>query len=100
MQYIKEMVDQIEDEVKSAKNYAEKYLRLKAAGNTTLASKYKTMAEDEIRHAMVIHGEATEEVEKLSKVYPNPPTEMMDKWEHEHKEAIEKIAWVKHMLTL
>ena len=99
MKFISDLVDDISEEVEGAKKYAEKYLRLRATGNSSLASKYKTMAEDEIRHAMIIHDEASAEVEKLSTVY-TPPADMMDKWKHEHKEAVEKIAWVKQMLSL
>lgn len=99
MQYIKELVEHLDEEVEGAKEYAEKYLRLRATGDTSLASKYKSMAEDELRHAMIIHDEATAEVDRLSKVY-TPPVEMMEKWKYEHEKAIEKVAWIKQMLAM
>jgi ferritin len=100
MTYIKKLAEQIKDEIESAMTYAEKSLYLKAKDETSLASKYKSMAEDELSHAMTIHTEAVQEIEKLSKVYPNPPIEMMEKWEHEHKEFIEKVAQIRHLLSM
>lgn len=29
-----------------------------------------------------------------------PPTEMMDKWEKDHKKYVEKSAWIKQMLSM
>jgi ferritin len=99
MHYIKKIVEQLDEEIEGAKEYVEKSLHLKATGNTVLASKYKDMAEDELRHAMIIHDEAVAEIEKLSKVY-TPPAEMMKKWEYEHKEYVERVAWIKQMLAM
>lgn len=39
------------------------------------------------------------EINELKKVY-TPPEEMMEKWEHEHREFIEKTAWIKQMLAM
>ena len=99
MQHIKRLAEQMEDEIHSAKEYAEKYVECKAKGNATYAAKYKAMAEDELRHAMFFHEVAVKEVEEMSKVY-TPPVEMQEKWEHEHKEYVERVAWVKQMLSL
>lgn len=100
MTHIKKFIEQIEDEIESAMAYAEKSLYLKARDETSLASKYRSMAEDELSHAMTIHGEAVQEIERLSKTYPNPPVEMMEKWEHEHKEFIERVAQIRHLLSM
>lgn len=99
MRYIKHYVDQIEDEIASAENYAEKSVESKAKGNAQNAAKYKAMAEDELRHAMFFHELATKEIEELSKIY-TPPVEMLDKWEHEHREYVEKVALIKQMLSM
>lgn len=99
MRYIKHYVEAIEEELEGAKNYAEKYVECKAKGNSHKASKYKEMAEDELRHSMNIHEWATQEIDELSKIY-TPPVEMMEKWEKAHKEYVSKAAWIRQMLAL
>ena len=99
MTRIKNLADQIKDELCSAKDYAEEYLTFKAKGESTWAARYKQMSEQELQHASFIHDRAVAEIEELRKVY-TPPEEMMEKWEHEHKEYIEKAAWIRQMLTM
>lgn len=99
MKKIKEYVEQINEELESAKEYAEKYVELKAKNNTAWANKYKEMAQDELKHAMVVHDYAVTEIEELNKVY-TPPQDMVDKWEKEHKIYVEQSAWIKTMLQL
>ena len=93
------MADQIMEELDSAKEYAEEYLTFKAKGDGSWASRYKTMSEQELQHASYIHDRAVAEIDELRKVY-TPPEEMMQKWEHDHREYIEKAAWIKQMLTM
>ena len=99
MTKIKRQVEHILDELEGAKEYAECYVSEKAKGNTQWATRYKEMANDELKHAMYLHDKVTVEIEEISKVY-TPPQEMMDKWEHDHKEYVEKSAWIKQMLAL
>lgn len=99
MTKIKSQVDNILDEVCGAKDYAECYVESKAKGNTQWANRYKEMAQDELKHANYLHEKVVADIEELKKVY-TPPQEMMDKWEHDHREYVEKSAWVKQMLTM
>lgn len=99
MKKIKRLVDQIEEEICSAKDYAECYLDYKAHDDSMWANRYKEMAMDEIKHATYIHERAVNEIEELSAVY-TPPEKMLEKWEHAHKEFIEKVAWIKQMLAM
>ena len=99
MTRIKELADEIKDELCSAKEYAEEYLTFKAKENGTWANRYKEMAQDELKHANYIHERVVGEIEELRKVY-TPPEDMMQKWESDHKKYIEKAAWVKQMLTM
>lgn len=98
MKAIKELTDWMSEEICSAKDYAEKYLSLKAKGNQW-ASKFKAMAEDELKHATVVHDYAMEEIKELRAIY-TPPAEMMEKWDKEHIKYVEKAAWVKQMLSM
>ena len=99
MTRIKNLIDQLKEEICSAKDYSEEYLTFKAKGDSSWATKYKTMAEQELLHASYIHDRIVAEITELRKVY-TPPEEMMEKWEHEHREYIEKVAWVKQMLAM
>lgn len=98
MKIIKKMVDRIDDEIESAQNYAEKYLELKAADDPD-SSKYKDMANDEIRHATFIHDIAVKKIDLLRNVY-TPPFNMEKKWEESHKLYVERVAWIKQMLQM
>jgi hypothetical protein len=100
MTKIKQLAEWIDDELHGAKNYAEKAIECKAMGNTSRYNDYKTMASQELTHADALHTMVVQDIEELRKVYPNPPSEMMDKWDYDHKKYVEKSAWIKQMLTL
>lgn len=99
MKCIQKLVDQMCEEIQGAADYAEEALMFKAKGNTSWASKYKQMAEQELSHATNIHDRAVEEIGALSKVY-TPPAEMEEKWTAAHKTYVEKFAWVKQMVGM
>lgn len=99
MRAIKKYVEAIDEEIEGAKDYAEKYVECKAKGDMGKANRYKEMASDEIKHAMYIHEWAIAEIEEIKKVFV-PPVDMLEKWEKAHKEYVEKVAWIKQMLSL
>jgi hypothetical protein len=99
MTKIKEMIDDLKEEIDGAKCYAEKALESKIS-NSSRYSKYKSMAEQELEHASIIHEFLVEDINSLKAVYPNPPQYMMEEWEKSHKYYIEKVAWIKMMLSM
>lgn len=99
MTKIKNLIAQIDDEIEGAKEYAESYLECKAKGNSQWSTRYKEMANDELKHAGYIHDKAIADIDELKKVY-TPPVEMQEKWDKSHKEYVEKAAWIKQMLTM
>ena len=99
MKKIKEYVEAIDEELEGAKEYAEKYVECKAKDNMQSATKYKEMANDELKHAMYEHEWAVKEIEEISRVY-TPPIEMQEKWDKAHKEYVEKVAWIRQMLSM
>lgn len=99
MYYIKEIVNELNEEIEGAKNYAERYVKYKAKNNMPWANRFKEMANDELKHCNYLHELVVFEIEELKKIY-SPPAEMLEKWEHEHKEYVEKVAWIKQMLTM
>lgn len=99
MTKIKNLVNQIDEELESAKGYAESYVECKAKGNANYANKYKEMAMQELNHAMFIHEITVKEIEELEKTVV-APAEMKEKWNKDHEAYVEKSAWIKQMLTL
>lgn len=99
MRAIKMYVEQIEEELEGAKDYAEKYVECKAKGNTQAAGRYKEMAMDELKHASYIHDMAVTNIAEIEKIY-TPPVDMQEKWQHAHKAFVEKTAWIRQMLAM
>lgn len=99
MTRIKDLADEIKDELHSAKCYAEEYLTFKAKEDSAWANRYKEMAQEELKHAGYIHDRVVMEIEELRKVY-TPPQDMLDKWDSDHKKYIEKAAWIRQMLAM
>ena len=99
MKTIKWYVESIEEELESAKQYAEKYVELKANDDIHSANIYKEMATDELKHASYEHEFAIKEIHKISNVY-TAPSDMQEKWEKSHKEYVEKSAWIRQMLSM
>jgi len=99
MTRIKNLADKIKDELCDAKDYAEEALYYKSKNNGEWYSRYKSMAEDELKHAGYLHDRVASEIDQLKAVM-TPPEDMLDKWNHEHREYIEKAAWVKQMLAM
>lgn len=99
MRKIKKYVDGIEAELCDAKNYAECYVENKASGNMSRANKYKEMANDELKHSMILHQISIEDITELNNVF-TPTAEMEEKWEKAHKDYVDKSAWIKQMLSM
>lgn len=99
MKMIKVLVEQLDEELEGAKEYAEKYVECKVKGNMQRASRYKEMAEDELKHSGYIHEMAVQEIEQLKKVY-TAPADMQEKWDKSHKEYVERAAWIRQMLLM
>ena len=101
MKKIADYVDGIRDEVNGAKEYANKYVEEKAlSSNNGRASTYKKMANDELDHATLLHQMASEDIQEIRKVYPNPPTDMQEEWNKTHKQFVEEVSWVRQMLNM
>lgn len=99
MRAIKKYVEDIDEELEGAKDYAEKYVESKAKGDVSKATRYKEMASDELKHSSYLHEWAVSEITALSKVY-TPPVEMQKKWDEAHARYVEKVAWIKQMLAM
>lgn len=98
MKIIKTMVEQIKDELNSAKEYAMLASEMKSE-NPTAAQMYAKMAQDELNHATLIHAEAVKAIDKQRAV-SEPPAGMKELWSIEHKYYMEHAATTKAMLDL
>ena len=100
MKKIKEYVDGMAEEIDGAKEYIEKALWYKSNSNTIRYNKYKEMAIQELGHAEALHTFAVEDIAKLQEVFPEVPADMMDKWNDAHRHYVDKVAWVKQMISM
>ena len=100
MTKIKKYIDEIADELESAKHYMETALEYKATGNANRYNRFKEMSIQELSHAMTLHECAVQDIEQLKAVYPEIPQKMQDKWNHSHVDYVEKTAWIKQMQTM
>lgn len=97
MKILHKMLEALEEEVEGAKEYAEKYIEARARGNMTRATKYKEMANDELKHAGYIRDMNIMDADELKRVY-TLSEEDETAWEHGHKRLNEEMAMVKQML--
>ena len=100
MTKIKKYVDGIAEELEDSKDYMEKALECKAAGNAERYNGYKEMSIQELSHAMRLHDYAVQDIEKLRAVYPEVPQSMQDAWDKSHVDFVEKTAWIKQMQAM
>ena len=99
MKIIHKFIEHINDELDGAKEYAEKFIENKAKSNMMRASRYKEMAEDEMKHATYIKDMALVDAEELLKVY-TLPIETEEQWNHTLKHFAECMAMIRHMLAM
>lgn len=98
MREIKDMSYQIKEELEGAKNYAKLAVAAKESGDMAAGKMYYDMANDELKHAMNIHGMAVKMIEEKRKTV-TPPQYMLDMWKDEHDYYMEETAKTKYMLS-
>lgn len=98
MKHIEKLIESIDDELDGAAEYAECYIKAKSRGHSMRASKYKSMAEDELAHATNIKDFAAADVEEIKRVY-SLPEDVEEHWEKAHKRFTERMALIKYMLN-
>lgn len=100
MNKIKHYAESIDEELDGAKEYIETALEYKVRGDAQRYNRYKEMSSQELTHANSLHEFAVQDIDELKRVIPDVPQEMLDKWEHAHKEFVEKAAWIRQMHTM
>lgn len=98
MRIIKKIAEQMKEEIASVKEYAKLATHYKTE-QPTLAKVYYDAANDELKHADMLHAEVVKLIEKQKSIEPPPPV-MLELWEYEHKEYVEEYGIAKNMIAL
>ena len=95
---ITHLYDEMCEELESAEEYGKLSMMWKPK-NAEYARTYHTMANDELRHAGLMHDMATIEMEKLKKEHPDAPF-AAEYQRHFGEKFIDKSAKIKQMLMM
>lgn len=90
---IKDIIEDIWDELEGAKKYAMRALRYKPESKN-LTDSYAAMAAEELHHVDVLHGQGVQ----LVKSKENALTKAV--WDWEHEKMIEHTAKIKTLLDM
>lgn len=98
MRIIKKIAEQIEDEVHGAEEYIKCAIKYKNE-YPALAETYYGLSVTEKNHADALHTEVLKIIDSL-KMKSEVPQYMVEMWEEEHDEIIEKMSKVKVMIEM
>lgn len=99
MKEIKELVDNIQEEIEDAEKYAKAALKNKETDRET-AQLYCELAKQELHHSELLHSQVVRVIKAFRSAGHEPPAVMLAIWEWEHEKIIEKSARVKQMLEM
>ena len=99
MLLIRDLSKRIREELEDAEWYAKEAARVKM-DDPPLASVYAELAREEMGHAERLHKCAVDLIDRKKAGGVEIPPVMRVLWDHEHKEMIEEMAEVKHILEL
>ena len=98
MKLIKELSEQIEEELDGAEWYAKKALKCRDE-HPTLAKTFYDIATDEMRHAELLHGEVLRLIDSYRKQHGDPPAAMLAVYDYMHEKQIEEANEVRGYLS-
>ena len=99
MQIIKTISAKINEELHDACEYAKLALKEKDQ-HRHLAEALYTLSQDEMRHAMLLHGEVTLLIEEYRRTNGDPPEAMQAVYDYLHEESVEKAERVKRYQSM
>jgi ferritin len=99
MKEIKELVENINEELEDAEKYARLAVMYKSE-DSRLADTYVRLANEELNHSELLHGQAVRIIEAYKAAGQTAPPAMMAVWEWEHKKSIDHKAKVKSMIDM
>lgn len=98
MRIIAKIVDMIDDELEGAEEYAD-FAYEQKPHHPRLADKLIELAEVEMGHAKILHGEVTRLIEETRQKDGEPPASMMAVYEYEHNKQIKRAAMIRQMIA-
>ena len=99
MLLIKDLVENIREELHDVKKYAEKASRVRM-DDPALANVYAELGMEEMKHADKLHRAAVDLIEKHRVSGRETPPAMRAIWDFEHKIMMEEMAQAKHLLEI
>lgn len=99
MLMLKDLVENIREELEDVKKYAEASARVKLE-DPALANVYADLGMEEMKHAEKLHRAAVELIDKATANGKEAPQAMRAIWDFEHKIMIEEMARAKHLLEI
>lgn len=98
MKIIQQIVAYIDDELEGAEDYIESAVQQKAE-RPRLADKFVELAEQEMNHMRILHGEAVKLIEEVRQRDGTPPADMLAVYEYEHQKQTKRAAYINQMIA-
>lgn len=99
MRIIKKLAEQINDEVDGAIDYAMEALDCKVE-DPELSRFYFELAKTEYGHMEKLHDQVLRKIKEAREKNTDPPQWMLNKWDKQHKAAMEKAAKAKTLIEM
>ena len=99
MKLIEKISEHISEEIHDATCYA-KWAVEEKDNNSSLADVLYSLSQDEIKHAIMLHGEVVRIIEQYRRDHGDPPSNMMAVYDYLHKKQIEMAAEVKTLQSM
>lgn len=99
MKVIKEIVDQIEEEIDGAENYAERAMQYREE-DKALADTYAKLSEVELGHVDLLHAQVVRIIKAWQAKGNETPHDMEILYQWRHDKEIQKIKEIKILLSL
>ena len=97
MKKIEQIADYIDEEINDAMKYAR--CAIQNDDDAELAKTYRTLANEELGHAMRLHDEVVRLIKKYRDEHGEPPQKMLDRYEYIHEKQVRRYADVKVLLS-
>lgn len=99
MKIIKDLVEEIKEELEGAGDYAERAMKHKGLDDG-FTSMYAEMAGQEMGHVEKLHAKVQDVIKKYRAEHGEPPAGMQAIWDHEHKQLIQRAGEIRAMIDM
>ena len=99
MTIIKELQEQIDEELRDSEKYIRCALK-KRDEDKNVADTYYLLSQEEMAHAEKLHKLVVDKIEEYKRTEGEPPAEMMFLYNYLHEREIEKMKDIKVMWSL